>query len=341
MDTKIGANGNAAAASSSSAPKPPVGAATAGAGNGSGEQDNSTLFTSNEDWESERKLVTALSMLQQMEAKIHGLRTLVPNRLLSPLLPVVNPDPRTPIPKSPQDMFEQLSQTARDGVAEVENFKAEWQSPDMKAIWDRVDQKSTETGGEHPPTTGVWERDYDNILKKLDREEEIEKGQKRRLEEEQEKLRVASSESGWKDIVEEYRNKDLPIVINVPKPSDDIGRFSVAIKKISLQFYILQGPYYGNKSPREWQVMIVPRMTTTKVETEVLDCVRSRDRKWDLSYLLDMLCSYADLNKTRCMNCHKLINDDAQLPTLRRPSPVESVDNKTAFAWNAYHPNCL
>ncbi|EEQ92016.1 hypothetical protein RJZ56_003563 [Blastomyces dermatitidis] len=340
MDTHMGLGGNGAPPSSLSAPVP-AGPAAIGVDNSSSGQEKGVLLSSNEDWDSESKLVTALSMLQQMEAKIHGLRTLVPNRLLSPLIPIVNPDIRTPIPKSPQEMFEQLSQTARDGVAEVENFKSEWRSPDMMAIWDRIDQILAESGGEHPPLTGMWERDYDDILKTLNREEQGEKERKNRLEEEEEKRRVASSESGWKDVVEEYKKKDIPITINVPRPADNNGRFSVAIQKLSRQFYVLQGPSYDSKSPREWQVMIVPRGNTSKMETEILDCIRSRERKWDLRYLLDMLCSYADVKRTRCLNCHKLANINAQLPTVRKPTQIESADNKTTFAWNAYHSGCL
>ncbi|PGG95739.1 hypothetical protein GX51_08142 [Blastomyces parvus] len=285
MDTRIDLGGNGVPTSSSSAPVP-SGPAAIGVDNSSSGQEKGVLVLSNEDWDSERKLVTALSMLQQMEAKIHGLRTLVPNRLLSPLIPIVHPDTRTPVPKSPQEMFEKLSQTARDGVAEVENFKSEWRSPDMMAIWDRVEQRLAESGGEHPPMTGMWERDYDNILKTINTEEQEEKERKNRLEEEEEKSKVASSESGWKDVVEEYKKKDIPITINVPRPANNNGRFSVAIQKLSLQFYVLQGPSYDSKSPREWQVMIVPRGNTSNMETEILDCIRSRERKWDLRYLL-------------------------------------------------------
>ncbi|OJD19028.1 hypothetical protein AJ78_00979 [Emergomyces pasteurianus Ep9510] len=337
MDTAFGGT----ATSGSSSVSAPTETATMAAGTVSSGQEKAAFISSNEDWESERKLVTALSILQQMEAKIHGLRTLLPNRLLSPLVPIVNPDTRTPIPKSPQDMFEQLSQAARDGVAEVENIKSEWRSQDMMAIWDRIDQKLTESGGEHPPTTGVWERDYDSILRKLDREEQMEKDQKNRLEEEEEILKVTSNESGWKAVVEEYKKKNIPITIDVPRPSDNNGRFAVAIKNISLQFYVVQGQYYGSKGPREWKVMIVPRGNSSKMETEILECIRSRDRKWDVTYLLDMLCSYADIKKTRCLNCHKLTDVNAQLPTFRKPTRIESADSKTTFTWNAYHLGCL
>ncbi|OAX81780.1 hypothetical protein ACJ72_03874 [Emergomyces africanus] len=340
MDTHMGFSNGAAPGSSSVLP--PTGDDTIATGNFfSKEQEKSILLSSNEDWESERKLVTALSMLQQMEAKIHGLRTLLPNRLLSPLIPIVNPDTRTPMPKSPKDMFEQLSQAARDGVAEVENLKSEWRTPDMMAIWNRIDQQLAESGGEHPPTTGMWERDYDSILREIDREEQMEKDQKNRLAEEGEKLKVASSESGWKDVVEAYKKKDIPISIEVPRPSDNNGRFAVSIRNISLQFYVLQGQYYGSNSPREWQVMIVPRGNSSKMETDILECIRSRDRKWDLAYLLDMLCSYADIKKTRCLNCHKLTDLNAQLPTFRKPTQIESVDGKATFTWNAYHLGCL
>lgn len=68
----MGVSDNGAILSSSSAPAPTTGTATIGAGTGSNEQAKAVVFSSNEDWDSERKLVTALSILQQMEAKVCG-----------------------------------------------------------------------------------------------------------------------------------------------------------------------------------------------------------------------------------------------------------------------------
>ncbi|EEH03965.1 conserved hypothetical protein [Histoplasma capsulatum G186AR] len=328
MAAHMGFSGNAAPPSSSSAPAP-TGAATMGADNSSIGQEGkaAAIFTAGEDWDSEQKLVTALSMLQQMEAKIHRLRNLVPNRLLAPLIPIVNPEARMPIPSSPQEMFDQLAQAARAGVAEVENFQSEWRSPEMAAIWTRVDHKLNESGGEYPPTTGVWERDYDSISRALSREERTEKEQRSRLEEEEEKSRVVvlGEGGGWREVVEKYRKQDLPIAIHVPRPADSSGRFAVAIPKLSLQFYVLQGPSsYDSQGPQEWQVTTVPRGNTSKMEAEILECIRSRDRKWDLPYLL--------------------------LPTIRKPTQIQSTSTSTdhhkakeeaMFTWNAYHPGCL
>lgn len=80
MAAHMGFSGNAAPPSSSSAPAP-TGAATMGADNSSIGQEGkaAAIFTAGEDWDSEQKLVTALSMLQQMEAKVRDVKTISQN----------------------------------------------------------------------------------------------------------------------------------------------------------------------------------------------------------------------------------------------------------------------
>lgn len=41
-----------------------------------GQEGKPAIFAAGEDWDSEQKLVTALSMLQQMEAKVRDVKTI-------------------------------------------------------------------------------------------------------------------------------------------------------------------------------------------------------------------------------------------------------------------------
>lgn len=159
------------------------------------------------DWDSERQLISSLAKLQELESKvrpsplpifsplhhsqilstilwciqIHELRTLLPDRLLSPLNPIVNPrllnspsPSSTPIPRNPQALSAALRKSAIEGVAEINDFKSLWNSADMQAIWGKVDEKLAETKGAFPQegAAGMWRVEYDEVLRGMDLEEQ-------------------------------------------------------------------------------------------------------------------------------------------------------------------------
>lgn len=225
-----------------------------------------------------------------MALQIHRLRTLVPGRLLSPIASVIHPkrgDQQSSAIKSPQDMLEQLSQAARDGVAEVEYFKQDWRGPELKSIWDRVDEKLKESNGEYPQPSGMWERDYDVLLEQLDEEGVENPEAKRRIEEEQERARQAMFESGWKGVLENFMNEDNPgLIINILPSPDNVGRFTVSLFKISTVLYVQQVRQHEDTGFGEWQVMSMPNGNTSRLENEMLNQINERDRRSDLVYLL-------------------------------------------------------
>lgn len=271
------------------------------------------------NWDSERQLVSSLWKLQELEAKvsytwlpslfnengsvvylasslcslsvnpdqIHKLRTLLPERLLAPLIPIVNPQkagPNRPVPKSPQMLYEQLSQAARDGVAEVEDFKSTWQSPDMRAIWARMDEKMKECNGDYPQPTGVWEHDYDKLLEELDKEERTGQRQHKKAEEEQSRSQALSA-GGWKGIVESFKQKGFPGVRVLLSKNEDV--ITVVLLKAGMSFDIHELHSQENGGV-EWRVSNKqhPGKPKTKLETSVSVSLNQRPRKWDLAYLL-------------------------------------------------------
>lgn len=225
--------------------------------------------------------------------QIHQLRTLLPDRLLAPLIPIVNPQkagPGRPVPKTPEILCEQLSQAVRDGVAEVEEFKAMWQSPEMKVIWDRLEEKMKECDGDYPQPTGVWERDYNVLLEELDKEERIKEERRQKDAEDQERLRARLAEGGWKGIVESFRQKGLPGVRILLSKNETV--ITVVLLKAGMAFDIQEVDGQDGKGASEWRVSNkqYPGKPKTKLETGILICLNSRPRKWDLEYLLVGRC---------------------------------------------------
>lgn len=193
-----------------------------------------------------------------------------------------------PIFRSPQEICQHLSQTARESVTEVEAFKQEWRKPEMEAIWKKVDKKLAESGGVYPQPTGRWEQDYDIVLKRLGEEDKRESELRIRSEEEQERSHQASTAGGWKAIIEGFNQKNTSseVFINILPSADNAGRFSVVLRKISVMFYVQQTPDPGNQTFGDWQVLILSRKSPTALGSEIVNQINARSRKWDLLYLL-------------------------------------------------------
>lgn len=212
----------------------------------------------------------------------------MPERILGPLKPIITETPgnqRTP--KSPQQLFEELSRAARDGIAEIDEFKSAWNGPEMKAIWDRADEKLKERQGEQPYVNNVWECNYDVMLKRLDKEEKLKEESKKREEEEAEKKRLALVEGGSESIVETFKARGTPgISIQfLPSASGNV-RFSVQLHNISTTFYIQNIRGLGSHDAETWHVGMDPQRNPSKLGLEIVDYLTARDRKWDLPYLL-------------------------------------------------------
>ncbi|KAI9044289.1 putative cytochrome P450 alkane hydroxylase [Aspergillus affinis] len=294
--------------------------------------------------ESEMQLVSSLAKLQKLEAMVHQLRTLLPDRLLDPLRP--NPNPKAAaqsVPRSPGVLFQQLSQSFQDGTAEVQAFQNMWRGPEMKAVWEHVDAQIKENGGILLQPTGVWEQDYDTILEELLKEQEKQNEQQRKAGEEQERSNIRSAEGGWRAVVDGFAQRNVPGMRLIPSKSQD--SVIVALAKAGMVFDVhTVGGTEGNGVP-EWQVTskAAPGQSQTKMEKSITDCLNARPQQWDLAHLLDMISSYSSIKQTPCMKCGKMTDAATQLPTIRQhklmPSPTAG--QPPSSTWEAYHASCL
>ncbi|KAL4983260.1 mediator complex subunit 27-domain-containing protein [Aspergillus falconensis] len=290
--------------------------------------------------ETELQLVSSLAKLQKLEEMIHQLRTLLPERLLEPLAPIVNPKAAAAvgIPNSPQALHQRLSQSACGGVREVEDFKAMWRGREMKAVWERIDTLINENAGQLLQSNGMWQDDYNQILQDIAKHDNIRKEQQRKAKEEQERSQLQSAEGGWKAIVDKYAQADIPGMRVLPTKSD--SSFVVLLPKVGLAFKV-NAISTGQEGVPEFNVSSKTSSgePASKVETAVLSCLNARPRNWDLNFLFGMISSYSNIFQTTCTKCGKMQDQTANLPTLRRPKITEpQTDQPPTF--EAYHATC-
>ncbi|KAL4867626.1 hypothetical protein BDV12DRAFT_186556 [Aspergillus spectabilis] len=292
--------------------------------------------------ESEMELVSSLAKLQKLEEMIHQLRTLLPERLLEPLAPIVNPKAAATkyAPESPQKLFELLSQAARAGVSEVGEFQGMWRGREMKRVWERIDTLICENDGRLLQPNSVWERDYDKLLEEISKQDTARKEQQQKAKEEQERAQLRSAKGGWKAIVDSFAQRNVPGVRVLPTKDD--SSFFVVLSKTGLAFKIftVSGQDLGIS---EWSVSSKSTSadSASKLENAILGCLNSRPRKWDLTFLLEMISSYSTIFQAPCIKCSNMQDKSANLPIHRRAkTPTPSTEPQPP-TFEAYHTTCI
>ncbi|KAH8703448.1 mediator complex subunit 27-domain-containing protein [Talaromyces proteolyticus] len=335
--------------------------------------------TQSVDWDSERQIVSSLAKLQELEAKIHELRSLLPDRLLAPISPIVNPrqrSPSNPIPRNPQELNARLTKSAAEGVAELNNFKGLWQSPDVQEIWARINQKMTENKGSFPQPSGMWDRDYEILLKEIDgREDNSKQSEMNQNGKDDTQHTTLSSKTeegkeGWKNIIESFQNNQSPgfRITTSKNASMIIVTLGLAGITLDIQEIITNAANTSDsgtpasaysRSLPEWRVSAaqqsIASRPASRLESAIVQQLNNRPRKWDLRYLLEMMQAYTNIKRTPCKKCNLMTDSQAQLPIVRRPvgqgsnsatgeninASSGSENGENTITWEAYHTSCL
>ncbi|GES59962.1 hypothetical protein ATEIFO6365_0002029300 [Aspergillus terreus] len=293
--------------------------------------------------DAEMQLVSSLAKLQKLESMIHQLRTLLPDRALDPLVPIVNPSAaggRAP-PKSPAVLYQQLAAAMSGAVAEVRAFQELWRSADMRAMWERVGAQIDANGGQLLQPTGVWDRDYEALRAELAAWETAKMERERRAEEEAERARLQAAEGGWRGVVQGFVARNGGLVRVLPSKAED--EMTVVLGRAGMRFRVYAdgaGATVEGGVP-EWRVSARPGpgQPVSRAEAAVVECLNARGRQWDLVHLLDMTSAYSDLKQTPCMKCSRMTDNAANLPTIRRQTLLQAEGQPPT--WEALHATCV
>lgn len=223
--------------------------------------------------------------------QLQNLRNLLPNRLLSPLIPLLSNSNAyaSQAPKSPQLLFDQLANSASNGFKEVEDLKRQWQTEKMEKIWERVKKEAAVQG------RGAWDEDYAAMLAEIppeDKSDELVKDEDGNLE-----ITGRGEEEEWKDVLEKFRNENPSFKIEITgtrDSHDETGRLIAKVAGIVFKIERIEASQEGTSS---WAVMNKEVDAKTKLEGGILRCLNSRQKKSDLAFLL--VCVYA-FNRLFC-----------------------------------------
>lgn len=166
-----------------------------------------------------------------------------------------------------------------------------WRGPELKPVWAHVESRISESNGQLLQSSGMWEKDYDELREELLKEEKEKEEQRLREEEDIERVKAQSTEGQWQAVLDGFIQRDIPGV-RVIKGHDQM-EIAVALTRAGIFFLI-----HGSSEPDEtepdetampdWQISskVAPGKSRTKLEDAILGCLGSRPRKWDLAFLL-------------------------------------------------------
>lgn len=161
-----------------------------------------------------------------------------------------------------------------------------WRGPELQAIWSHVEDRIRESNGQLLQPTGIWEKDYDVLLKELLKVEKMKEEEAQREEEDAERAKAQTSEGEWETVVERFMQREIPgiRVVKGQKPFS-IG---VALAKAGMILLIEGVKEADVPGVSEWHVRAKapPGRSPTKLENSIMNCLNSRPRKWDLAFLL-------------------------------------------------------
>jgi hypothetical protein len=152
-----------------------------------------------------------------------------------------------------------------------------------------------EGNGAFPQPSGMWERDYAELLKELEAED---KGSRKdgddddnnKIEREDLEKGQQNDITGWKAIVESFQQRQLPhFRIATSKTSSSVLLVHLGLAGITFELEQAATTSSSDNSTAEWRVSTHSSSSlrpVSRLETAIVQQLNARQRKRDLRYLL-------------------------------------------------------
>lgn len=258
---------------------------------------------------SDVELIQQLARVQRMHQQAQQLRDLLPERLIGPMRQAIE-NPRY---TGPPMLASRLAETVKAGLDEISSFKKDWHDEKMREVFAAANVSDVSQGGDY------WTVDYVDLIKDQQQQGTVQADYGSRFDNLQETALAFHNFSERK-----YTHSQLEL-------QDSSKEVPLVFKTRKLAIVIDRDEKNGH-----YELSLAPDNQKSKVTDMVFETI-SKTGPWKtLENLLDMLISYHDVRLRPCKKCHKLLNEDLDVPTVR---VLERTDG--ASSWEAYHHNHL
>ncbi|KAJ9613993.1 hypothetical protein H2200_002129 [Cladophialophora chaetospira] len=283
----------------------------------------------------DRDIVEKLAKLQQMSLQIGGLRSLLPEKLINPARVALD----NPAQYEPEKLAIYLQTAARAGSRDVEQFKKQWHSDDVRELWQTVNANELPQGGDG------WNIEYGGLLQHTDTREQA----TTTANEPSRDFPPPPSGSELVKLVDDFRARHPELKIHV---SDQANPLPIDVQIGQLDFRVEQ-----SSDDTGYIVIGKPGTEASSLQHDIQQSISESEHRAKLTTLLvrilsslrgtfvctddmvqEMIASYRDIKTRPCDKCRKLFDTKAfQLPLIRQPKPYQ---NDELPQFEALHRDC-
>ncbi|RMD44528.1 hypothetical protein DV735_g535, partial [Chaetothyriales sp. CBS 134920] len=268
--------------------------------------------------EEDREIYQNLARLQKIHQQVFELRSLLPDKLILPSQAALGTRGKT----APQRVASDLKAAAVTGSKSIKSFQAEYESDEMKAVWQNTISVQLGQGDD------VWTHDYHDLPSKLSSEPDR-----------PDRFRATPKQSGPDSvgtdddaILESFSNLH-PDVKAVRLKEGHVLPLRVDIGSIG--FLVDRQVTAEGATPH---VALVNDEGAAPEAREILARILDEGKSQGLGRVLSLLASYKGFRSQPCQKCGRVFDSNLELALDRKLKQAGSGD--ALPAWTSLHHTC-
>jgi len=200
--------------------------------------------------------------------KVHQIRKLLPEKLIAPLKQATG-SPRANHTISPAALAGQLKKVAVEGIGQIEAFKKDWYSDEMRSLWEEANQ------AHYPRGDDCWRTDYEALARQTTKSARPAQDKTQELGEQRQ-----SVNEDPREVIKSIKDKWPALRIEV---LDETLGLPVDVKVAGMSFRVNREQ---SDVPGVYSVTGKPGSQASGLIQEILNFLETRKEKQSLKYLL-------------------------------------------------------
>ena len=223
---------------------------------------------------------------------------------------------------APQKVAAKLKDAAVTGSKNIKSFKSDYQSEEMKNLWQKVNSS------EFPQGEDVWTRDYTELAGgwKVEQTDVVKTETDERQGDE-------FMESNDTEAVKKFQEQNPTF----PAKSSEESRTLPFELTIDGTTYVIERS--GAGEAKELRVTLKSDAVANQRDKGILKHIQHEHASETIGSMLSLVSSYKDVKSTPCQKCSKVFDPDLQFALIRKRKGG-STDN-TSPIWIPLHQSCI
>ena len=279
--------------------------------------------TASEVHDEDRELIERLARVQSLQKQLLQLRSLLPERIISPIKQSVATHHGNRLVLSPAALAAHLNKVTVQGSAEVASFRTGWYSDEIRRIREQTNTTY------YPQGDDAWRVDYQRLAKDMDKIKAESLGEHAAIDDGLMEPEVSGEDHA--NVFEDFRKSYPRIKLQTEAASAEV---TAKLRVAGLNFKVSKEKRSGVEG-----FVATPDDLGQKpgVNRDIYRSLAQRPPEKKLSDMLHLLASYQHVTNQACDKCGLVFDDNLDLAIARKSSKTSPTGQKI---WAAFHPKC-